>query len=208
MDATHAFYRVAHRVGFHPWEEAADHAPFAERIAAQLDTVQEGHQPPYGPALDIGCGSGIWSVELARRGWEVTGVDMSDAALRRAGTRIAAARARVRLVHGDVTALRESGAGQGYRFMLDTGTFHGLRPAQRAAMGRELTAIAAPGATALLLVWAPRRRGPLPRGASRVDIERAFPGWRITDVDPADPDPPALIAALRADEHWYRLRRE
>ena len=52
----------------------------------------------------------------------------------------------MRLVHGDVTALREAGVGSGFRLVLDTGTFHGLSDAQRAAMGREVSAIAAPDA--------------------------------------------------------------
>ena len=35
--------------------------------------------------LDIGCGTGRHSLELARRGYEVTGVDLSEAMLQRAG---------------------------------------------------------------------------------------------------------------------------
>ena len=46
-------------------------------------------------------------------------------------------------MHGDVTALREAGVGSGFRLVLDTGTFHGLTDAQREAMGREVTAVAA-----------------------------------------------------------------
>ena len=83
----------------------------------------------------------------------------------------------MRLVHGDVTALREAGVGSGFRSLLDTGTFHGLTDAQREAMGKEVSAVAAPDATVILDCFAPRRRGPLPRGASRADVERAFPGW-------------------------------
>lgn len=205
MDATRRFYRVAHRIGFHPWEEAADHAPFAELIAAVLDREQEG-VPPFGRALDIGCGSGIWGVHLAERGWQVTGVDMAGTALRRAKTRVAETGVEMRLVQGDVTALKEAGIGSGYRLLLDTGTFHGLTPSQRQAMGRGLSSVAAPGASLLLLVWSPGRRGPLPRGADRAQVEEAFPAWTLTDIEPADPEPPWLMATLRANEHWYRLK--
>jgi hypothetical protein len=48
--------------------------------------------------------------------------------------------------------------------VLDTGTFHGLIAAKREAMGQEVSAVAAPDATVLLIAWAPKRRGPLPRG--------------------------------------------
>jgi hypothetical protein len=57
-------------------------------------------------------------------------------------------------------------------------------------------------------VFAPRRRGPLPRGASRSDVESAFPGWEITDVEIADTDPDAIAKLMRFDERFYRLRRK
>jgi len=80
--------------------------------------VENGHGPPYGPALDLGTGSGVWGVQLARRGWSVTGVDMVDRALRRARERVEDAGVNMRLVHGDVTALRESDVGSGYRLVV------------------------------------------------------------------------------------------
>jgi hypothetical protein len=89
----------------------------------------------------------------------------------------------MRLVHGDVTALRRAEVGSGFRLVLDTGTFHGLTDAQHEAMGREVSAVCAEDATVLLDCFAPRRRGPLPRGASRADVERAFPGWEVTDIE-------------------------
>ena len=38
------------------------------------------HLPP-GRALDIGCGTGVNAVWLAKRGWQVTAVDYSKVAL-------------------------------------------------------------------------------------------------------------------------------
>ena len=77
--------------------------------------MENGHGPPSGPALDLGTGSGVWGVQLARRGWSVTGVDR---ALRRARERVEDAGVNMRLVHGDVTALRASDAGSGYRLVV------------------------------------------------------------------------------------------
>ena len=74
-------------------------------------------------------------------------------------------------------------------------------------MGREVDAIAAPDATILLDCFAPRRRGPLPRGASRAEVEAAFPGWEVTDVEVADTEPDALARLFKFDERFYRLRR-
>jgi cyclopropane fatty-acyl-phospholipid synthase-like methyltransferase len=200
-------YRLAYAIGFHPWEDLANHPPFADKLLELVAREEDGYGAPFGPALDLGTGSAVWGVELAKRGWEVTGVDVVEKALRRARKRIEAAGVEMRLVAADVTALREAGVGSGFRLLLDTGTFHGLGDGQREAMGRQVTAVAAPNATLLLDCFSPRRRGPLPRGASREDVERAFPGWRITDVEVADAEPDPIARVFNFEERFYRLRR-
>jgi cyclopropane fatty-acyl-phospholipid synthase-like methyltransferase len=200
-------YRLAYAIGFHPWEDLAAHPPFAEKLLELVAREENGSGPPFGPALDIGTGSGIWGVQLAQRGWSVTGVDIVEKALRRARERAARAGVEMRLVHGDVTALRDSGVGAGFRLVVDTGTFHGLDEQGRSAMARELDAACDDDATVLLDCFRPRRRGPLPRGASREEVERAFRGWEITDVEVADTDPDPIARVFRFDERFYRLRR-
>lgn len=200
-------YRLAYSIGFHPWEDAADDPVFTRTMSQLIAREEIDQEPPYGPALDLGTGSGIWAVHLARRGWQVTGIDLVEKALVRARDRVQEAGVDVRLVHGDVTALRAAGIGPGFRLVLDTGTFHDLRPSQQRAVGREIDSLASSDATVLLLVW-PRRRRPLIRGVTRSEIEQAFPGWRITDVQASRFQlPKALELLLRPDEHWYRLRR-
>ncbi len=201
------FYRLSYAVGFHPWEDLADHQPFADALLALVEQEEQGRTPPYGNALDLGCGSATWGSRLAARGWSVTGVDSVPRALRRAQDRIHDAGVEMRLVHGDVTRLRESGVGSGYDLVLDTGTFHGLTPAQRLDMGREVSAITAPHGTVILDCFSPRRRGPLPRGCTQADVEQAFPGWAVTAVVEADTDPDPIARAFRFDEVFYRLRR-
>ena len=200
-------YRLAYRLGFHPWEDLAEHPPFATKLLELVAGEEDEYGPPFGSALDVGTGSAVWGVQLARRGWEVTGIDLVEKALSRARERIEETGVEMRLVHGDVTAMREAGVGSGFRLVLDTGTFHGLTEPQREAMGREVSAVAAPDATVILDCFAPRRRGPLPRGASRAEVERAFPEWTITDVEVTDTDPDPLARLFKFDEHFYRLRR-
>jgi hypothetical protein len=200
-------YGLAYALGFHPWEDLAEHPPFAETLLELVAREEAGRKAPYGRALDLGTGSAVWGVQLAKRGWQVTGVDIVEKALRRAGERVDETGAEMRLVRGDVTALRQSGVGSGFRLVLDTGTFHGLAEDQRLSMGREVSVIASPDATVLLDCFAPRPRGPLPRGASRADVEAAFPGWEVTDVVEADTEPDALARFFKFDERFYRLRR-
>ena len=200
-------YELAYRIGFHPWEDAEGHSPFVEMFSELIAEEESGREAPYGAALDLGTGSGIWAIQLAKRGWQVTGVDLVEKALERAEERVKADDVTVKLVHGDVTKLSSTDVGSGYRLLLDTGTFHGLKDEQRKAMGSEVNQVAAPDATLLMLVW-PRRRRPLIRGVDSGGIEEAFPGWTVTDVGPSHFQAPKPIEVLlRPDEHWYRLRR-
>lgn len=200
-------YRFAYSIGFHPWEDAASDPLFVETATALFAREERGRERPFGRALDIGTGSGIWGIELAKRGWDVTGVDFVEKALARARVRVKAAGVEMKMVRADVTELSESDLGSGFRLILDTGTFHDFDDAQRRGMARSVDKLAADDATILLLVW-PRRRRPLIRGTTRGEIEAAFGGWQITDVEPSHfrlPKPMELL--LRPDEHWYRLRR-
>jgi SAM-dependent methyltransferase len=202
-------YSLAYRIGFHPWEDAEEQPSFTDKFSTLLDREESGRQPPYGPALDVGTGSGIWGIKLAQRGWQVTGVDIVGKALRRAHDRMREADVEMRLVQGDVTELRATGVDTGFRLVLDTGTFHGLTAAEREAMGREVSAVTTPDATMLLLAWAPKRRGPLPRGVSRSEIEAAFPEWDVTDVGDSGFEAPKPVELLmKPEEHWYRLLRK
>ena len=195
-------------LGFHPWEDLAEHPPFADTLATLFEREEKEREPPYGRALDLGCGSAVWGIKLAKRGWQVTGMDLVEKALERAHERVREAGVDMRLVQGDVTAIQGTDVGSGFRLVLDTGTFHGLNPDQRAAMGREVSAIAGEDATVLLDVFAPRRRGPLPRGASQTGVEAAFPDWEIMDIEVADTEPDPIAKLFKFDERFYRLRRK
>jgi SAM-dependent methyltransferase len=201
-------YEFAYRIGFHPWEDAEKQPAFVARFSELLDQEEAGRETPYGDALDLGTGSGIWGVQLAKRGWQVTGVDIVEKALERARARVRDAGVEMRIAKADVTELGAAGIGTGFRLILDTGTFHGLDDVQRAAMGRSVDAVAASDATLLMIAWSPKGRGPLPRGVSRGGIEKAFPEWSVSDLGNTHfqaPKPVELL--LKPGEHWYRLRR-
>ena len=199
------FYTLAYAVGFTPWEKASTHRPAAEQVTALFDREQDERTRPYGRALDLGCGSGHWAVELALRGWQVTGIDLVPSALKAAQALAEEAGIKINFVEGDVTALRAAGIRPGFRFIWDFGTIHGLTKAEREAAGREITAVADSDATMLILAWAPGWRGPLPRGASRADIETAFPDWIVVEESEFDASglPPPL---RRVKPRCYRLR--
>jgi SAM-dependent methyltransferase len=194
-------YALAYRFGITPWEAAGAAAP--EQFQHLLDREQE--RPTRGRALDLGCGRGTHAIELARRGWEVTGVDLVPRALEQARGRTAEAGQKVTYIAGDVTDLPES-VGQDYQFVLDIGCFHGLTDPQRRRFGEQVERVTGPAATLLLLAFAPGGRGPLPRGAGPGDLRAALPGWTLLDEEAADTS--GMPRALRSrTPRFYRLRR-
>ena len=197
-------YRVLWRFGFTPWERRK---AWAEQVSAMFDREEQGRQPPLGAALDLGCGTGFWSVHLAERGWEVTGVEIVTKALRSARERAQKAGVEVRFLEGSVASLQDAGVGSGFRFVLDFGTVHGLAPKEVKAVAREVSAVTTDDATLLMYAFSPGRKGPTPRGLSRDEVEAAYAGWRVVDEQPFDlSDMPALFK--KAGPRWYRLRRD
>lgn len=78
--------------------------------AAFVDRLLRQHGPAGGNLLELGCGTGKHAVELARRGWQVTGVDLSEAMVAQAQTRSAQLeeplRSALRFQAGDVRSVR------------------------------------------------------------------------------------------------------
>lgn len=199
------FYQLHYLLGIAPWERM-ETLPSGDQAIAFLVREEGARQPPYGRALDLGCGTGVWSVRLAQRGWEVTGVDIVPKAVRAARQRARRAGVDAQFVHGSVTALSVAGVGSGFRLILDFGVVHGLSPEQVRAVGREVTAVAAADATLVMYAVMPGRRGPLPRGVSREQVEEAFAEWTITHEERFDTTGiPRLMEKARP--RWYRLRR-
>ena len=127
-------------------------------------------------------------------------------AVRTARERARNAEVEVLFFEGSITALAAAGIGSGFRLILDFGVVHGLPPQEVRAVGREVTDVATDDATLLMYAFSPGRRGPLPRGISREEIEQAYRGWTITDEEEFDlTGAPRFVQ--RAHPRFYRLRQ-
>jgi SAM-dependent methyltransferase len=190
-------YARMYRFGITPWERYRKVA--AASITALLDREETERSRPLGRALDLGCGRGQYTPELARRGWEAVGIDYVPAAIE-----AAAAKSRgvdgLSYVVGDVTRLPSARLGT-FDFFLDIGCFQGL-DAERGGV----SALANPRATLLLLSFGPSRWRSLVGGAYQEEVETAFADWEMLAAEPAD------TAGLgwpmnKTAPRWYRLRR-
>ncbi len=171
-------YRLAYRGGTPPWDTGQPHP--------ELDAMI-GERPP-GRALDLGCGSGANAVELARRGWDVVGVDFVAAAIEAANRRARDAGVTTRFVNGDVSALRECGITGPFDLVIDVGCYHSIPVEIRDAYAREVAALTLPGADLRLagighapLIWRLMHAD----GVSAEELRRRFePQFTLLDSHP------------------------
>jgi SAM-dependent methyltransferase len=194
-------YAFAYRLGLTPWERYGSAA--AASVGALLDREEAERARPLGRALDLGCGRGQYTPELARRGWEAVGIDNIPHAIDAANAKDVAG---ATFVVGDVTDLAQDDLGT-FDFFFDVGCFQGLNPEQRLAEGRGVSALANPDATLLMLEFQATRFRSLVGGVTRAEVEAAFPGWEMLSVEPAETR--GLGWPLtKTTPQWYRLRRQ
>ncbi len=197
------WYRFLYRFGITPWE--SDTEALGPQIDALLGAEEAQRTAPYGTALDLGCGTGRWSIAMAKRGWNVVGIDVVPQAIDAARRNARSAGVHVSFICGDVTELEDVGVDPDVSLFLDVECFNHLDDLQRRRVGHGIDSLASPDANVLLLTWRPARRGPLPPGADEDDILTALPGWQVTRTeDYVGEMPPGL---RKAAPRWYRLER-
>jgi SAM-dependent methyltransferase len=166
-------YRLLYCVGFTPWDDA----PGPKLLDRVLDSESAGAGRR---ALDVGCGKGRDAIHLAKKGWEVTAVDLEERAIAKARERAAEAGAHVHWIVGDVTKLGTLATPPGYSLIYDLGCIHGLPDEAAALAAGGITSLATEDAMLLLVAFARGRRMILPRGMDRDHVEALFgPAWRL-----------------------------
>jgi SAM-dependent methyltransferase len=192
-------YRLLYRVGVTPWDTG--------EVPPELAALIEGPVAlPAGRALDIGCGTGTQAVYMARSGWEVTAVDAVPRPLSRARARADAAGVSVDWILADAARLHKLGLEPGFTLFFDRGCFHGLDDSKRGAYAAGVDGLAAPGATLLMLAFAPSRIPTSPPGVEQGELIGRFAGWRLVAAEP-EIDGDAAGPLRNVPRNWYRLVR-
>lgn len=155
-----------------------------------------------GRALDLGTGPGTQAIELARRGLDVTGTDLSAAAVAGAARRAEAAGVAVRFVEDDILASR---IGETFDLVFDRGCFHVLDPERRGDYARGVHGLLRPGGFLFLKTFSAKQPGTMgPHRFRPEDIRATFEGlFEVESIEETvyqgtlDPLPFALFSVLR-----------
>ncbi len=141
-------YDVLYRRGA-PWEMG----PRSELVDLVESGVLTAEALPPGRAIDLGCGTGSNAVFLAQNGFDVTGVDFSKVALRKAQDRSVAADVaeRTHWIRADLTKVPPERFHGSFDLLVDYGTLDDLNAGERVAMARTVRLLARPGAR--LVFW-------------------------------------------------------
>jgi len=109
-------FERSYATGDTPWDSG--------RPSEQLVHVLDAGLLPGKTVLEIGCGTGTNAIELARRGFRVTAVDLVDLAIRRAKDKARRAGVEIDFRVGDATRMDLGGP---FDVVFDRGVYHGIR---------------------------------------------------------------------------------
>ena len=172
------------------WDDLYSRADrvFTGKVNETLE--REAADLPPGTALDLGCADGADAIWLARRGWQVTGVDVSDVALKRAAQHAtdAGVAERISWQQHDLAVSFPSGVYE----LVSAQFLHSYLELPREQIRRAAAAAVAPGGVLLIVGHG---------GA---------PSWEPdAEIHAGLPTPPQVLTGLELPEHeWTVLRSE
>ncbi len=140
--------------------------------------------PPGARVLDLGCGEGRDSVFFASRGFEVTGVDASQAGLRKA-ERLAGERGiQVRWLQGDMAHLPLDGP---FDLVYSCGAIHYVPRRERSRLFPRLKALTLPGGINAHIVFTDRsvyvEKGEVIDYFVPGELARVYANWLILRLE-------------------------
>ncbi|HET8708981.1 MAG TPA: class I SAM-dependent methyltransferase [Candidatus Saccharimonadales bacterium] len=111
------------------------------------------HPGSGGKALDAGCGTGNFSLYLAKNGYDVSGIDYSEKAITVAQERAQEQRLDTTFVRGDLTELTNLLPSDSFKLILDYKVSHHLKDEQLLAYAEQCYALLKSGGHILLVCY-------------------------------------------------------
>lgn len=118
----------------------------------EYNELLENGQIPHGRAIDLGCGEGSNAIYLSKLGFEVTGVDFSPTALKRARANAQAAGTEVTFLEDDLTNLQRIN-GQ-FDLLVDFGALNDLNEVDRDLYIQNVLPLTHSGSSYILMCFA------------------------------------------------------
>lgn len=157
----------------HDLKEIPWHTSQPDRFLVRL--VREG-KIPQGAALDMCSGDGTNSLYLASKGFQVTGIDISETAVKIARSRCAKRKLRCDYIVGNVLELKIE---KKFDLVFDRGCFHHIPVKSKPIYAQLVHRLLREGGKYFLLCFSDKNP-PLKKNLSKEDIRRYFsPGFRI-----------------------------
>ncbi len=141
-----------------PWDSG--------KPSLELKRILKEHRIEPCRMLELGCGTGTNAVFLARHGFQVTGVDLSLLAVKKAREKARAAGVKARFLEADLLALEN--LGRPFAFVFDRGVYHHLRNVDLKRFLRVLDRVAKPGSFYFTLAGNANDPGPRDGGPPTV----------------------------------------
>lgn len=140
-------YELFYRFPFVPisWIFGSPH-----ELEEYTQLFENGRIPP-GKAIDLGCGEGSNAVYLSKIGFDVTGIDFSPTAIKRAHANAQAAGVEVTFFQDDLTKLRHvSGK---FDLLVDFGALNDLNQVDRDLYMKNVLPLTLPGSCYILICF-------------------------------------------------------
>lgn len=133
-------YDAAYRRSTAPWDSGVP--------SEELVRVLDAGLLPGRTVLEMGCGTGTNAIELARRGYRVTAIDLAPSAVQQAREKARRDGPRIDFRVGD---LLQTGLGGPYDVLFDRGLYHGIRLVNLTGFLEVLGRVTRPGSRWLCL---------------------------------------------------------
>jgi SAM-dependent methyltransferase len=159
-----------------------------------------------GRALDVGCGAGVFSIWLAEKGMDVTGIDLFPEAIKMAQS-LVKENTKVEFVTADLFTYTPE---QPFDLIFDSGCLHSLVGGDVASYKRMIILWLVAGGNYVLEHWGKRHildwRPIGPRRRSQATIERIFiPELSLVETEVTDfPVSLPFGPTVRGIGYWFR----